>query len=292
MVELALGRAAAADFVELSKPRIVTMVGITAGAGYLLAAPPASQWATLVHTLVGTALVAGGACALNQVAERDVDARMRRTASRPIPAGRLGAAEGAVFGALAGASGVAWLAASVNALTAALAAATLVLYVFCYTPLKRRSSLAILVGAVPGALPIVGGWTAAGGALDANAAVLFWILFLWQLPHFLALGWIYRVDYARAGLRIGSEEDDDGRRTFRQAALQTAALLAVSLTPTPLGLAGPAYFFGALLLSAGFLLAAIEATRVPSAARARRLFLASLVYLPALLTLMLLDRRP
>ena len=292
MVELALGRAAAADFVELSKPRIVTMVAITAGAGYLLAGAPASQWATLVHTLAGTALVAGGACALNQVAERDVDARMRRTASRPIPAGRLGVVEGAVFGALAGASGIAWLAASVNAVTAALAAATLVLYVFLYTPLKRRTSLAILVGAVPGALPIVGGWTAAGGALDTSAAALFWILFLWQLPHFLALGWIYRVDYARAGLRIGSEEDDDGRRTFRQAALQAAALLAVSLAPTPLGLAGPAYFFGALLLSTAFLLAAIEAARAPSAPSARRLFLVSLVYLPALLTLMLLDRRP
>ncbi|HEX6060072.1 MAG TPA: heme o synthase [Gemmatimonadaceae bacterium] len=291
MVELALGRAAAADFVELSKPRIVTMVAITAGAGYLLAGP-ASQWMTLVHTLAGTALVAGGACALNQVAERDVDARMRRTASRPIPAGRLGVVEGAVFGALAGASGIAWLAASVNAVTAALAAATLVLYVFLYTPLKRRTSLAILVGAVPGALPIVGGWTAAGGALDTSAAALFWILFLWQLPHFLALGWIYRVDYARAGLRIGSEADDDGRRTFRQAALQAAALLAVSLAPTPLGLAGPAYFFGALLLSAGFLLAATEAARAPSAPSARRLFLVSLVYLPALLTLMLLDRRP
>lgn len=292
MVELALGRVAAADFVELMKPRIVTMVAVTAGAGHLLAGPPASPWTALASTLVGTALVAGGACALNQVAERDVDARMRRTASRPIPAGRLGAAESAVFGALAGASGVAWLAASVNALTAALAAATLVLYVFCYTPLKRRTSLAILVGAVPGALPIVGGWTAGGGALDTGAAVLFSILFLWQLPHFLALGWIHRVDYARAGLYIGSDADDDGRRTFRQAALQAAALLAVSLAPTALGLAGPAYFFGALLLSAGFLFAALAAARLPSASRARRLFLASLVYLPALLTLMLLDRRP
>ena len=291
MVELALGRTAAADYLELSKPRIVAMVTVTAAAGYVLAGPPASQWTTLVHTLLGTAFVAGGACALNQVAERDVDACMRRTSSRPIPAGRLGAAEGAAFGVLAGASGVAWLGAMVNALTAALAAATLVLYVFLYTPLKRRTSLAILVGAIPGALPIVGGWTAGGGVLDAGAASLFWILFLWQLPHFLALGWIYRADYARAGLRIGSDGEDDGHRTFRQAALQAAALLAVSLTPAPLGIAGAVYFFGALVLSAAFLRFAIEAARAPTAARARRVFLASLVYLPALLTLMLMDRR-
>jgi heme o synthase len=291
VTELALGRTAAADYVELTKPRIVTMVVLTTAAGFGLAGS-AAWWPTLFHTVVGTALVAGGSCALNQVAERDVDARMHRTAGRPIPAGRLGAAEGAIFGALSGAGGIAWLAAMVDATTAALAALTLVLYVFAYTPLKRRTPLAILVGAVPGALPIVGGWTAGGGPLDARVAVLFGILFLWQLPHFLALGWLHRADYARAGLRIGSDGDASGAGTFRRASLQSAALLAVSLAPLPLGLAGPLYFVGALLLSAGFLHAALEAAHEPTTQRARRLFLASLVYLPAILTLMLLDRRP
>jgi protoheme IX farnesyltransferase len=290
VVELALSRSAAADYLELAKPRIVSMVVLTTAAGFGLAGSTPA-WPTLLHTMLATALVAGGSCALNQVAERDVDARMRRTAGRPIPAGRMGAAEGAAFGAMAGAGGIAWLATMVDATTAALAALTLVLYVFAYTPLKRRTSLAILVGAVPGALPIVGGWTAGGGALDAKVAVLFGVLFLWQLPHFLALGWLHRADYARAGLRIGSD-DATGAGTFRRASLQAAALLAVSLAPLPLGLAGATYFFGALLLSAGFLHAALEAAREPSMARARRLFLTSLVYLPAILTLMLLDRRP
>ena len=291
-MELALTRAAAADYLELAKPRIVAMVVLTAAAGYGLAGPPAAAWGTFLHAMVATALVAGGSCALNQVAERDVDARMRRTAGRPIPSGRLGAAEGAAFGALAGASGILWLATAVDATTAALAALTLLLYVFAYTPLKRRTPLAVLVGAVPGALPIVGGWTAGGGALDARVAVLFGILFLWQLPHFLALGWLHRADYARAGLRIGSDGGASGAGTFRRASLQAAALLAVSLAPVPLALAGPVYFGGALLLSGAFLHVAAEAAREPTTRRARRLFLASLAYLPAILILMLLDRRP
>jgi heme o synthase len=218
-----------------------------------------------------------------------VDARMRRTAGRPLPSGRLSVVEAGVFAWSAGALGIVYLALLVNVATAALAAATLVSYVLVYTPLKRRTPLATLIGAVPGALPIVGGWTAAGGMLDGRVWVLFWILFLWQLPHFLALSWICREDYARAGLKIASASDD-GRSTFRQAALDASALLPVSLTPTLLGMVGALYFFGALLLSGWFVRASISAARTPSMAAARRVFTASLVYLPSLLALMVADR--
>jgi protoheme IX farnesyltransferase len=267
---------------------------VTVAAGYSLAASAtAAPWPVLllvlVHALVGTALVASGACAFNQITERDVDALMERTAGRPLPSGRLSVSEAVAFAALTGATGVAYLALLVNVVTAALAAATLLSYALIYTPLKRRTPLATLFGAVPGALPIVGGWTAAGGALDVRALVLFWILFLWQLPHFLALGWIYREEYARAGLKLVSASDD-GCATFRQAALEAGALLPISLTPTLLGMAGTVYFFGALLLSGYFVAAGVSAARAPSVQSARRVFFASLAYLPSLLALMVVDR--
>ena len=215
---------------------------------------------------------------------------MRRTAGRPLPAGRLSVVEATVFAVGAGLLGVAYLGLLVNRLTATIAAATLVSYVLVYTPLKRRTALATLVGAVPGALPIVGGWTAAGGSLDARAWLLFALLFLWQLPHFLALGWIYRDDYARAGLPTLSAGDPDGRRTFRQAALDAAALLAVSLAPTLIGMTGAFYFIGAIGLSTWLLWTSGACARNPSTDRARRLFRATLVYLPSILFLLIVDR--
>ena len=293
-IAFSVPRAAPADYLALTKPRIVAMVLVTVAAGYVLAPPSALSGAArmlvLAHLLVGTALVAAGTNALNQVWERDVDARMRRTAGRPLPAGRLSVVEATVFAVGAGLLGVAYLGLLVNRLTATLAAATLVSYVLVYTPLKRRTALATLVGAVPGALPIVGGWTAAGGSLDARAWLLFALLFLWQLPHFLALGWIYRDDYARAGLPTLSAGDPDGRRTFRQAALDAAALLAVSLAPTLVGMTGAFYFIGAIGLSTWLLWTSGACARNPSTDRARRLFRATLVYLPSILLLLIVDR--
>ncbi len=271
------------------------LVLVTMAAGYAMApllgvVSPAAWLLKLFHALVGTALVAGGTNALNQVAERDVDALMPRTAGRPLPAARLDVREATVFAWLIGALGVVYLSVFLNALTAVLAALTLASYVFVYTPLKRRTPLSTLIGAVPGALPIVGGWTAAGGALDTRASVLFAILFLWQLPHFLALSWIYRDEYARAGLRMLSVGDADGRTTFRQAALHAAALVPVSLAPAVVGMGGPLYFIGAVLLSGGYLWASVTAARRPSREGARRLFSASLIYLPSVLLLMIADR--
>ena len=301
---LALPAATPADFVALTKPRIVLMVVVTAGAGFVLGARtlapgawPASSTGALawvmLHALAGTALVAGGTSAMNQVLERDVDARMRRTARRPLPAGRLTPRQAWTFAWAISLLGVLELARFTNATTALLAAATLASYVFAYTPLKRHTPLATLVGAVPGALPIVGGWTAAGAPLDARAGALFAVLFLWQLPHVLALGWLHRDDYARAGLRMPSVDDPDGWATFRLAAITAAGLLPVSLAPAALLRAGPAYLAVALVLSLALLGSAVAAARAPTPAHARRLFLATLAWLPALLvTLVLTARHP
>lgn len=290
MVAIALPRARAADLVELTKPRIVGMVVATAAAGFYLAAPGGVDVSLFLVAMLGTTLVAAGTNALNQVAERDVDAVMRRTARRPIPTGRVGATGAAWFAWLLGASGIACLTLLVNPVTGLLAAATLASYVFLYTPLKRRTTLATLIGGIPGALPIVGGWTAAGGQLGLQAWVLFWILFLWQLPHFLALAWLYREDYERAGLRMISVGDEGGASTFRQAALYALALLPVSLVPTLVGVAGPAYFFGAAVLSGWLVWVCIAAVRARGAREARRLFLTSVWYLPVLLGLMVADK--
>jgi len=271
------------------------LVLVTMAAGYAMApvlgvVSPVAWVLGLFHALVGTALVAGGTNALNQVVERDVDALMARTAGRPLPSARLEVREATVFAWLIGAVGVAYLAVLVNAVTAVLAALTLGSYVFVYTPLKRRTPLSTLIGAVPGALPIVGGWTAAGGTLDTRASILFAILFLWQLPHFLALSWIYRDDYARAGLQMLSVGDADGRMTFRQAALHAGALVPISLAPAVVGMGGPVYFIGAAALSGGYFWASVAAARRPSRDGARRLFTASLIYLPSILALMIADR--
>jgi protoheme IX farnesyltransferase len=284
------GRALAADLAELVKSRIAGMVAVTCAAGFVLGSPAGIDGVLLAHALIGTALVAMAGGALNQVLEREVDARMRRTADRPIPGGRIGADAALALGVLLALTGLAQLAIAVNLLTALLGAATLAGYLFVYTPLKRVSSLATVVGAVPGAMPPVMGWTAARGELDAGAWALFGILFLWQLPHFLAIAWMYRDDYARGGFPLITVHDADGRRTGRQAVLWAAALVPVSLAPAALGLSGAVFFVGALALSLAFFGFAVAFQRVRSHGAARRLLLVSVLYLPAILAVMLADR--
>ena len=263
---------------------------ITAAAGFYLGARDHVNLVLLVNTLIGTALVAGGTNAWNQIRERDVDALMARTRHRPLPSGRLTPRAAIWFATAITAAGVGYLAWQVNLLTALLAALTFASYVLLYTPLKRRTSLNTLVGAVPGALPIVGGWTAAGGSLGVAVAALFWILFLWQLPHFLALAWLYRDDYRAGGLRMLSFADEDGRDTGRMALLYAVALLPISLVPTLVGVTGAWYFYGALVLGLGYVAAGTGLLFAATPARAWRLFFVSILYLPALLTLMVLDK--
>lgn len=278
------------DWLVLAKARIVALVLVTTAAGFLLGSRGEVDLARLAAVLVGTALAAAGAGALNQVMERRADALMRRTAMRPVAAGRIAPRPGLLFGLALGAGGVAWLALLVNLLTAALGLATIVLYLGAYTPLKSRTALNTLVGAVPGAIPPVMGWTAATGSIDPGAWALFGILYLWQLPHFLAIAWMYREDYARAGFPMLPVVDPGGDATARQVALATVALLPVSLLPSVLGLAGPLYFFGALVLGAGFAAFALALAWGRRRTAARRLLLASVTYLPVLLALLVFDR--
>ncbi|HEX9611008.1 MAG TPA: heme o synthase [Gemmatimonadales bacterium] len=278
--------ASVAPYWELTKPGITRLVVLTAAAGFLLGARGAVDAALLAHALLGTALVAAGTNALNQWWERDADARMNRTRRRPLPAGQLRPDDALAFATTISIAGILWLAAFVNTLTAALAALSLASYVFAYTPLKRRTPLALFVGAVPGALPILGGWTAAGAGLTLPGWVLFGILFLWQLPHFLALGWLYRDDYLQGGFAMLSRADPDGRLTARQALLFAAALVVVSLLPARVGLAGTPYVVAAAALGLALLGWSAEMARHPSPARARLLFVASVLYLPALLLLL------
>lgn len=281
----------AAAYLELTKPRITWLVVLTAGAGFL-AAVPSPDVLILVHALVGTALVAGGTNALNQWWERDVDARMRRTCRRPLPSARLAAGPALLFGVAIAAVGLAELLVFTNLLTAALAALTLTSYVLVYTPLKRRTTLATLVGAVPGALPILGGWTAATGAVAPAAWALFATLFLWQMPHFYALAWLYRDDYRRGGLAMVSVLDVDGRRTGRGALLYAGALVPVSVLPAVLGTAGGWYVAAALGLGAWLIGAGAAFARRAEVRAARGLLQASVIYLPLLLVFLVVDRLP
>ncbi len=281
-----------ADYLELAKPRITLLVVITAAVGYFMAGKGALWPLGLAHVMLGTGLVSAGASVLNQVLERDADARMRRTRNRAIPSGRVSPEAGLAYGVLLGLGGVVYIALALNLLTAILAAATLASYVFVYTPLKRVTTLNTLIGAVPGALPPVGGWAAATGALPREAWALFLIVFLWQVPHFLAIAWLLREDYARGGFRMLSVEDPEGRSTGRHIVLSALALVPVSLAPTLLGMTGAAYFFGALGLTLAFAGLGLWTALRPVDARARWLFLGSIVYLPALLAVMMVDRLP
>src|SRR5262245_19504478 len=274
-----------ADFVTLTKPRLNFLVLITTLGGMYIAAPDGVPLPLLFHALVGTALVAGGAAALNQVWERDTDGLMRRTQRRPIPGGRLRPADGAWFGTLLSATGLIELTWKVNPVASAVAAATLVSYVFVYTPLKTRTSLSTLVGAVPGALPPVIGWAAATGSI-----VWFGISFLWQMPHFLAIAWLYRADYAHARIPLLPVLEPDGRRTGQQALLYVAALWPVSLLPAAIGLADVPYSILATLLGAGLIALSAMFARERTTVTARRLFLFSIIYLPLLWTALVLDR--
>jgi protoheme IX farnesyltransferase len=244
----------------------------------------------MLHALLGTALVACGASALNQFLERDLDARMRRTENRPLPSGRMTPDTVLVLGVLFSVAGLVYLAAGVNVLTSFLGAVTLVSYVFIYTPLKRVTTLNTLVGAIPGAIPPLMGWTAATGEISAAGWSLFAILFIWQLPHFMAIAWVYREDYARAGFKMLPVIDPDGGKTAAHAVCHSIGLIPVSLFPALLGIAGAVYFCGALLLGIIFLFFAIQFSRQLTADRARNLFIASIVYLPVLLGLLVLDK--
>jgi protoheme IX farnesyltransferase len=255
-----------------------------------LAAPTGLPLSLVVHTLVATAFVAGGAAALNQVWERDTDRLMRRTASRPLPSGRLTVAEGTTFGIVLSAVGLLQLATQVNATATAVAALTLVSYVLVYTPLKRRSPLATLIGAIPGALPPVIGWAAATNSVTLPALVLFGIVFFWQMPHFLAIAWMYRDDYAAAGIPLLPVIEPDGRRTGQQALVYAAALWPVSLLPMLVGLADLPYSIVATALGFGLIGLSAVFARERSSLSARRLFLYSIVYLPLLWGALCLDR--
>ena len=279
-----------ADFLALSKPRVVLMVVLTTLVGYYLGAATELDYLRLLHLLVGTALAAGGTLALNQFLERDVDARMLRTRMRPLPDGRLQPGEAAAFGSLVTFGGLAYLLVAVGPGATAITAATAALYLGVYTPLKQVSPLCTVLGAIPGALPPVAGWVAATGELGVGAGVLFAILFLWQLPHTLAIARLYRDDYARAGIRVLPVVDPDGGSTERQIVTGCLALHAAALLPTLVGLTGGVYFFGALVLGALFLVAGTAQALRPSVPAARRVVIASIVYLPLLLALMALDK--
>jgi heme o synthase len=285
---VSLGRAT--DYVALAKPRLNLLVIVSALAGYVMGGGGAASPLLLLSMLAGTALVAGGASAFNQVIERDTDALMKRTRLRPLPDGRLHATESLVFAVLLSVTGLLILAAGANPLSAGVALATLLSYAAVYTPLKRRSSFATVIGAIPGALPPVIGWAAATGTLSRGGWVLFGIVFLWQLPHFLAIAWIYRDDYAKAGFPMLPVIEPDGRSTGRQALLYTAALLPLSLAPTIAGMAGTVYFVSAFVLTLGFLALAFRFARTRSIPDARRLFFASIAYLPVLWILMIANR--
>ncbi len=276
-------------YIELTKPRLSLLVWMTTLGGYFMA-PHGTTPLRLVATLLGTMLVVGGANAMNQVYEREVDGLMRRTRGRPLPSGRLWAKPAGAFGVMIAAAGVALLVTVVNPLSGGLGAAGFILYVFVYTPLKRLSSLCTLVGAIPGAIPPLIGWAAAVGTLDRTAWNLFGILFLWQMPHFLAIARLFREDYRRGGMAMIGIEDDDGPRAYRQMVIYSAALIPMSLGLTQIGVVGTFYFVGALMVGAGFLAAAINALRQDNRAADRVAFLYSLAYLPILLTAMLLDR--
>jgi heme o synthase len=280
----------AADFVSLTRPRLNLLVVVTVSVGYCLGAGGPVDLSTIVGTLVGAALVAAGASALNQVSEQDADRLMWRTCGRPLPDRRVAGQDAVAFAAILAAAGLVLLAVGANRLAAAIALAALVSYNAVYTPLKRRSPVATLAGAVPGALPPMIGWAAARGSLSIEAWTLFAIVFVWQVPHFLAIASIYRDDYARAGFPMLPVVDPDGRRTSRQALLFAAALTPISIVPVLIHLAGAWYGVGAAVLGIALFSVSVGFARNPTIAQARRLFVGSIVYLPLLWGLLVANR--
>jgi protoheme IX farnesyltransferase len=280
----------AALYSDLIKARLTFMVLLTTLVGFYAGSTGPLDMLLLLHTMLGTALVASGAAALNQWLEREHDAKMRRTEDRPLPSGRMQPSTALVFGGVCGGVGLLYLALAVNPLTSLLGAATLGSYLFIYTPLKRITTLNTIVGAIPGALPPLMGWVAARQQIDRGGWALFAILFFWQLPHFLAIAWIYREDYLRAGFVMLPGVDPAGERTGRQAVSHTLGLLTVSLCPFLFRMAGPVYLFGALGLGLAYLWFALQFSRKMSIPAARRLFLASILYLPLLLGLLVFDK--
>ena len=287
------------DYITLTKPRITWLILMSTGIGYFFGLPDAGPWQLflrqihlfrLLHTLVGTGLMASGTAALNQWFEREADRYMRRTAHRPLPAGRLPATRALWFGIVLSLAGFVELWLGANRLAGLIGAFTLAVYLFCYTPLKQRTWWSTTVGAIPGALPPIIGYAAAAGTLTREAWVLGVILFLWQFPHFYAIAWMYKDDYARAGIRMLPVVEPDCRSTARQILLYGMALIPVSLTPALMGMSGKVYGLGALLLGLWFLYSGVRVALERTKVRARRVLLTSVVYLPLIYGLMLLDR--
>jgi protoheme IX farnesyltransferase len=278
------------DFYELSKPRMNALVVGTTMVGYTMAVQSSADWVRAPNTLIGTALCAAGAAILNQWAERRYDALMPRTANRPLPTGRILPGEALALGLLAAVCGGLYLLYFVNALTAFLGMATLTSYVLVYTPLKRLTTLNTIVGAIPGAIPPVMGWTAVTGSISSPALAMFAILFVWQVPHFLAIAIMYRDDYEAGGFKMLPVADRELKATGRQILLYATALVPVSLTPAISGAAGPVYAVAAIVLGIVFLGYAVMCAARRTRGHARKLFFASIIYLPVLLTVMMLDR--
>lgn len=277
-------------FADLFKARLTLLVLLTTWVGFYLGCRGAVDYLLMLHTLLGTALVASGASALNQLFEREYDARMRRTQDRPLPSGRMQPRTVLMIGCACSAVGLVYLGAAVNLLTCAIGAASLISYVFIYTPLKRITWLNTMVGAVPGALPPLIGWAAARNSLGGEAWTLFGIQALWQIPHFLAIAWMYRTEYARAGFKMLPVMDEQGHRTSRQAVGFTLVLLPLSLCPFFFGVAGHLYLASALVLGLGFIWFAIQFARQLTVPRARQLFYLSIIYLPLVLMAMVVDK--
>ncbi len=278
------------DYIALTKPRITWLILMSTGVGYFFGAKSGWNFLTLLHTIIGTGLIASGTAALNQWYERDADAKMKRTQDRPLPAGRLVPRNALIFASLISAAGFVELFVAVNPLSAWLGLFTLASYLFIYTPLKRRSPHSTTIGAIPGAMPPLIGYAAASGTLTWDAWILFAILFLWQFPHFYAIAWMYREDYERAGIRMLPVVEPDGESTARRILLYSLLLIPISLVPKFLSMTGNLYLFGALAIGLMFLYAGIRVSFDRTRQQARRVLLASVIYLPVLYGLMLLDR--
>jgi len=279
-------------YIALTKPDVSFLVLITTAAGYYMGARGPVDWLRLVHTVFATMLIAAGTAALNHYIERESDRQMRRTASRPLPSGVLQPREALWFGVALCVAGAVYLYFAAGALAAGLGVVTCLSYLLAYTPLKKRTVWATFVGAFPGAIPPLIGWAAATGSLDHGAWLLFAILFLWQFPHFHAIAWMYREDYARAGILMLPVVDKQGTRTFRQIIFTAAALVAVSLLPAVVGLAGVRYFFGALAVSVALLQVCLWAATAKTNIRAKWLMHATVIHIPVLLGLMIYDKLP